>query len=277
MGRPAATAIAFIVCSLASASSFTTARACSCSGDRGGWVTSSGPAPAEMRGAVFALGEAPTPESIALLVSATRAERVDGERATPMRVEVEPLRDDLVLVVPREPMQPGEVWRFVYVQVGADGAEEEAVELALRTTPTPEKGLTVEVQIGEAMTSELGVAASASCSAKLPAVQRPLKVVLPEALRGTEGAWLFYTEVDGRDWKPRVSLCHRIRSGRTWTEVGTDLLFAACWAPGSVVAQAFTTMGLKPGQHSVRVRVILPGTRLSLKPKAVATTLTCAR
>ena len=93
MGRPAATAIAFIVCSLASASSFTTARACSCSGDRGGWVTSSGPAPAEMRGAVFALGEAPTPESIALLVSATRAERVDGERATPMRVEVEPLRD----------------------------------------------------------------------------------------------------------------------------------------------------------------------------------------
>ena len=283
MGRPVAIALLCLVGMLSPRE----ARACSClagslgrgqpSGPSGlGWVTVSGPAPAETRGAVFALGQAPSAAAMQELAAATRAERIDGERATPMRVDVEPLRDDLVLVVPHERMLPGEVWRFVSVRPGRDeGAEESAVELALRTTPTPESGLAVEVVIAEPSTGALDVAASASCSVALNAVQRRLEVRLPEELRGTEGAWLFYTEVDARDWKPRSSLCQTVASGRTWTALGTDLLFASCPTPG-LLAGSPVSSGLKPGSHSVRVRVVLPGTRLSLKPKPVATTLQCA-
>ena len=63
---------------------------------------------------------------------------------------------------------------------------------------------------------------------------------------------MYETIVDGEPWRPSLHVCENRPIGRSWTDLGKDLLYSNC-------NESSWLSGLKKGSYKVRMTATLPG------------------
>jgi len=134
--------------------------------------------------------------------------------------------------------------------------------------PTALGALTVEPV--EQMMVQL--AHGASCNAPYSACARRVTLVPAEEAEPWMDAFLFSTQVDGADWKPRRDYNHDNELGASYLGRGHELVFHVLDDDPHVSADS----DLAPGTHTVVMRATLPGTDVVLETPPVTVDLSCA-
>ncbi len=149
-----------------------------------------------------------------------------------------------LLVVAKEPLKPGESYRFS----GPKGTSSTAI---LAKDPlTLKAGFPIELGVPEERKIQLGF--PVSCRLKAPAAQLSLSSKLPKGVGVYALGLLINTRVDGKIWRPTDSYCKAIAPGRSWRGPGNDTLFSVCAGPAK-------DDGLAPGKHKVQLEIRIPG------------------
>lgn len=156
----------------------------------------------------------------------------------------------------------------VQVTVAADQMPANA-ELSLETAAAPER--------------PIHVAEGNLCS--MPADYLPLAPIaarLPAKAQRWQDRLLFRTLVDGEPWAGAGSSCSVIPSGRSWRQIGQEIIYGTCTDPDVRVPVPLARRGpggpsrlLAATTHTVQMQAFLPGTDIVLESGTLTVDLTC--
>ncbi len=222
-------------------------------------------------------------KSISLVLAQVSVEmQQDGAfHQVPATAEAVPGFPGVFAIGPRDGFRVGMTYRFTdrgerrrkvprQVLVMIDGARLEA------TTP-------LSLRIWPLYSETIRVAAGSLCSTAQWVAQALTEVTLPELASEWRDQLLYRTLVDGEVWRGSVSACAHYPPGRTWREVGEDLVYSACPEPsgrsqtetGVISREDGGHRGLSAAQHAVKVQAFLPGTDVVLETETLAVDLSC--
>lgn len=253
--------------------------ACSCGWDDGRFlIEDRGEVPANARGVVWWGAFHGEDRKLRLPTTAElRVERWQGGLFLPVEHTIEPLTppgpktDDgptLFLLVPRQGMKAGQVYRFSRVAEVTQGEPPEptqSVEVTVGETAFDRK-VAIELRAEALGKDTIGTTTLAgSCQTEIEAARARIELVWPGPAEKWRPSLFFLTTVDGQPWRPTESLCHQVPPGSSWQGPGRELLFATCALGEYGIRPA---LSLKEGEHRVEMKVWLPGT------EAVATATT---
>ncbi len=218
----------------------------------GRFVTDAGDVPAAAMGAVW--WSLDTREHPVFGV-----ERLGSSGVTTMASTTSSLGGGALLIPPTGAVTPGATYRFT-----ATSDRSPATRVELRAAPLSSDGLKVSSRLVAGPLARARVSVEdggGACSTTVDAVTRVVSIELPPVARPFAGAMLYTTTVDGRPWNPRSYNCSAVPFGRSWTDRGTDRVFADCPVPKD-------PRGLAPGKHRVELRAALPGGGLTFASSA---------
>ena len=259
------------------------ADACSCKGlDHWGFLApENGRLPANAVG--IAWHRPVRSKSISLVLAQVSVEmQQDGAfHQVPATAEAVPGFPGVFAIGPRDGFRVGMTYRFTdhgqrrrkvprQVLVMIDGARLEA------TTP-------LSLRIWPLYSETILVAAGDLCSTAQWVAQALTEVALPKVASEWRDQLLYRTLVDGEVWRGTVSVCAHYPPGRTWKEVGEDLVYSACPEPsgrsqtetGVTYGEDGGHRGLSAAQHAVKVQAFLPGTDIVLETETLTVDLSC--
>lgn len=241
-------------------------RACSCGRPTGTFVTESGLLPSDARGVVWA-GLVPwyyhdVPPAG---VERFRVERevTSGEWKVVLH-EVRDLGGHSVLVSPSAPMKAGDRFRMTALPTEDDQGGSITVEVSpIALGPLLAKA---KLEVAAPRKTEAWLAASGSCGRKVEVQAHAISLQLPDEAKPFRHALLYSTLVGDGVWLPTSSMCQVIPPGRSWLELGSDLLYRRC---GSDPEDLDLRMrGLVEGRWRVKMRATLPGTDVAFEAEA---------
>ncbi len=113
--------------------------------------------------------------------------------------------------------------------------------------------------------------------------QALIETTLPEGAALWRDQLLYRTLVDGEAWYGKESLCDNYAPGRSWKEIGEDLVYGACPDPsgashgdeGYAYGENRRPRQLEPTLHTVKMQAFLPGTDIVLETEALTVDLSC--
>ncbi len=110
----------------------------------------------------------------------------------------------------------------------------------------------------------------------------PIATRLPSNAQKWQDRLLFRTLVDGEPWAGAGSSCSVFPSGRSWRQVGQDIIYGTCPDPDVRGAVPLAWRGprgpmrlLPPARHTVQMEAFLPGTDIVLESGTLAVDLSC--
>ena len=275
-------AIALLIAFLMLAAS--PADACTCRGlDHWGFlVPENGRLPANAVGLAWHRPVRSKSISLVLAQVSVEMQQDDAFQQLPATAEAVPGFPGVFAIGPRDGFRVGMTYRFTdrgerrrkvprQVIVTVDGARLEATTpLSLRIWPLYSEAIRV-------------VATGGPCSTAQGVAQALTEVTLPRVASEWRDQLLYRTLVDGEVWRGRVSLCAHYPPGRTWKEVGEDLVYSACPEPsgrsqtetGVISRDDGGHRGLSAAQDAVKVQAFLPGTDIVLETETLTVDLSC--
>jgi hypothetical protein len=159
-----------------------------------------------------------------------------------------------VMIVPARPLLPNASYELMLPSTCAE-FHEETLHYAVSTSPeAPLPARLGELEVVQLLRGTVEVAAGASCTDRIDAVQAELRVELSDEAKLWEHALLYETFVDGQPWAPRRSATHNLAAGSSWRGRGVDLLYTVCNANNVTPA-----IRLEPGKHQVTMQARIAG------------------
>ena len=243
----------------------------------------------------YRLKEPPSTNRIAARITVEKwaHDRFKRVRATARSIEGFP---GVFVVAPREGLVAGARYRFTdrgsilrdeypdwadsirqlgsgphrQVQVTVDAEELSAgSSLVLRAAPSGVEPIVV-------------ASGGGACSVQDPTPHASLEAGLPSEAEKWRGQLLFRTLVNGEPWAGAESLCSTYPSGRSWRQVGQDVVYSSCQDvdPLGETPIAFSEPGgrfreLAPASHNVKMQAFLPGTDIVLGSPTMTVDLSC--
>ena len=189
-----------------------------------------------------------------------------------LRREPPSARDQLILIVPRHGLVADNRYLFTYeyrpknsatVKEAPTHTQTAIVEVSAESFPAPNESARVNFWLDERKPLRTATRAG-SCSTFMVPRQRGVEFSSPSARRWTNGL-LYSVFVNGRLWRPERDLCMPTPPGRSWVEVGREVLYTSCKDVRSFDAPPVDN--LEEGVHRVQMYAWLPGTESQLETK----------
>jgi len=229
-------------------------QACDCAGPGRRFLQTGGEIPANSKGLFYYCPglEPYNKRAVKNNTAERKLEIVHIENGREQRLDSELVKiyNGLYLLRPKVGLTAGERYRFGF-RYGNNGPWH-SVEVTVgkqRVWPMKKRA---RLKIGPLELDALNLAGPTACSETQIACKRAVELVLPPAARKYKQSLLFKTIVDGKPWNPKSSICSDVFPGRSWQELGTDLLF-------TLYDEKSWLQVLKPGFHRVRMVASMPG------------------
>ena len=184
----------------------------------------------------------------------------------------------IYVIAPKEDgLRPGATYRITdHLAIFRHGHDERRVVVTIDRESLP-ADTEFTLDVGPAKRRSISVATTgAGCSTALEASEAWIATRLPPGAQAWREQFLYRTIVDGNHWQPKSSLCSRVEPGRSWDEVGSDRIFAACDVRDDGYYHGTPILNLKRGRHAVQVEAYVPGTDIVLKTPLKYVNLDCS-
>ncbi|MBW1810880.1 MAG: hypothetical protein JRJ87_21995 [Deltaproteobacteria bacterium] len=258
-------------------------QACDCEGPGASFLVIDGTIPANAIGVVWhekGLKRIMSLENRPVPIKKSRFKVELLEETVPRQVQFETkvIEYDLILISPTKKMRSGERYRISvdlnywhdFFQVSeklhsdnrlkqkrkplrSKGSRWKSIEFIVGETAIRRHKFPAKLKLGVLERGKVSLGSPLSCSFELEVGKINIELELLEAASKYKKALLFKTTVDQKPWQPKDFECANIPSGRSWVDVGKELLFMSCKNPNK------SSYSLRPGKHKVRMIATLPG------------------